>query len=134
MGGGAAAVGLVACDADGPDGPGTALFDEQRSTDAPTGAPTEAGPAASVTQEVAASFDDRSDSIIPALTRLADLEVHVWTVNSVPQMNKMIGMGVDQIITDDPKLLGEVIAHRSTLSQAELTLLRLADSLLEPFR
>ena len=42
-------------------------------------------------------------------------------------MNKMIGMGVDQIITDDPKLLGEVIAHRANLSQAELTLLRLAD-------
>ena len=59
--------------------------------------------------------------------RLADLEVHVWTVNSVQQMNKMIGMGVDQIITDDPKLLGEVIAHRANLSQAELTLLRLAD-------
>ena len=59
--------------------------------------------------------------------RLADLEVHVWTVNSVRQMNKMIGMGVDQIITDDPKLLGEVITERADLSPAELTLLRLAD-------
>jgi glycerophosphoryl diester phosphodiesterase len=59
--------------------------------------------------------------------RQADLEVHVWTINSVPLMNKMIGMGVDQIITDDPKLLGEVMAERATLSPAELTLLRLAD-------
>ncbi|MGB6222493.1 glycerophosphodiester phosphodiesterase family protein [Haloferula sp.] len=59
--------------------------------------------------------------------RLADLEVHVWTVNSVQQMNKMIGLGVDQIITDDPKLLGEVITERAALSPAELTLLRLAD-------
>lgn len=57
----------------------------------------------------------------------ANLEVHVWTVNSVQQMNKMIGLGVDHIITDDPKLLGEVIAERATLSPAELTLLRLAD-------
>jgi nitrite reductase (NO-forming) len=73
IGGGAAAVGLVACDADGPDGPGTALFDAQRSTDVPT----DAAPAASGTQEVAASFDDRSDSIIPALTRLADLETAI---------------------------------------------------------
>ena len=31
IGGGAAAVGLVACDPDGPDGPGTALFDEQHA-------------------------------------------------------------------------------------------------------
>ncbi|MEP4078453.1 glycerophosphodiester phosphodiesterase family protein [Haloferula sp.] len=57
----------------------------------------------------------------------AELEVHVWTVNKVQQMNKMIGMGVDQIITDDPKLLGEVIKERAALSPAELTLLRLAD-------
>ncbi|MEM9235827.1 MAG: glycerophosphodiester phosphodiesterase family protein [Verrucomicrobiota bacterium] len=56
-----------------------------------------------------------------------ELEVHVWTVNDVPLMNKMLGMGVNQIITDDPKLLGEVIAERAELSPAELTLLRLAD-------
>ena len=66
IGGSAAVVGLVACDADGPDGPGTALFDAQH--------PVDAGPAASVIETVQASFDDRSDSIIPALTRLADLE------------------------------------------------------------
>lgn len=59
--------------------------------------------------------------------QLAGLEVHVWTVNSIPQMNQMIGMGVDQIITDDPKLLGEVIKERAELSTTELTLLRLAD-------
>lgn len=59
--------------------------------------------------------------------RRANLEVHVWTVNSVQQMNQMIGLGVDQIITDDPRLLGEVIRQRSLLSPAEVTLLRLAD-------
>jgi glycerophosphoryl diester phosphodiesterase len=57
----------------------------------------------------------------------AGLEVHVWTVNDLPLMNRMIGMGVDQIITDDPKLLAELIRERASLSPAELTLLRLAD-------
>ena len=41
--------------------------------------------------------------------------------------SELIGLGVDQIITDDPKLLGEVIKERAALSQAELVLLRLAD-------
>ena len=59
--------------------------------------------------------------------RVRDLEVHVWTVNDIPLMNRMLGMGVDQIITDDPKLLKEVIEERASLSPAELTLLRLAD-------
>ncbi len=62
-----------------------------------------------------------------ARARRADLEVHVWTVNDVPLMNRMLGMGVDQIITDNPKLLGEVIEERAALSPEELTLLRLAD-------
>lgn len=62
-----------------------------------------------------------------ARARHAGLEVHVWTVNDVPLMNRMLGMGVDQIITDNPKLLGEVIQELSARSPAELTLLRLAD-------
>lgn len=57
----------------------------------------------------------------------AGMEVHVWTVNDLPMMNRMIGMGVDQIITDDPKLLGNLIAERANRTPAELTLLRLAD-------
>jgi nitrite reductase (NO-forming) len=65
IGGGAAIVGLAACDADGPDGPGTALFDEQH--------PVDADAAVSVIETVQATFDDRSDSIVPALSRLADL-------------------------------------------------------------
>ena len=66
IGGGAAAVGLVACDADGPDGPGTALFDEQH--------PAEDVSTVSATQTVDANFDDRADSIVPDLTRLSDLQ------------------------------------------------------------
>lgn len=67
IGGGATAVGLVACAPDGPDGPGTALFEEQRGTG-------NVEPV-NVTQAVEPSFDDRADSIVPTLTRLDELEV-----------------------------------------------------------
>lgn len=55
------------------------------------------------------------------------MEVHVWTVNDLALMNSMIGMGVDNIITDAPKVLGEVRAHRAGLTNAEKVLLRLAE-------
>jgi glycerophosphoryl diester phosphodiesterase len=56
-----------------------------------------------------------------------NLEVHVWTVNDVPLMNTVLSMGADNIITDDPKLLGEVLRRRAALSNVEKTLLQLAD-------
>ena len=62
-----------------------------------------------------------------------DLEVHVWTVNDVPTMNRLIGMGVDSIITDSPKLLGEVIADRAGRSNAEILLLHLAEIMNQRF-
>jgi len=55
------------------------------------------------------------------------LEVHVWTVNEVAHMNTMINLGVDNIITDDPKLLGEVLAHRAGLDNSEKAFLQLID-------
>lgn len=62
-----------------------------------------------------------------AHARRRHLEVHVWTVNKVSLMNTMLGMGVDNIITDDPKLLGEVLHERAAMSDVERTLLQLAD-------
>lgn len=59
--------------------------------------------------------------------RRAGLEVHVWTVNEVTQMNSMIGIGVDNIITDDPALLGEVLRERGAMSNSEKMLLQIAD-------
>ena len=56
-----------------------------------------------------------------------NLEVHVWTVNDVPLMNTVLSMGADNIITDDPKLLREVLRRRAALSNVEKTLLQLAD-------
>jgi hypothetical protein len=48
-------------------------------------------------------------------------------VNDVPLMNTVLSMGADNIITDDPKLLGEVLRRRAALSNGEKILLQLAD-------
>jgi glycerophosphoryl diester phosphodiesterase len=42
----------------------------------------------------------------------AGLQVHVWTVNTVAEMNRLLDMGVDGIITDRPDLLKEVLVER----------------------
>ena len=56
-----------------------------------------------------------------------NLEVHVWTENDVPLMNTMLSMTADNFITDDPKLLREVLRRRAAPSNVEKTLLQLAD-------
>jgi glycerophosphoryl diester phosphodiesterase len=61
--------------------------------------------------------------------RRRGLEVHVWTVNEIAEMNSMIGMGVDQVITDDPRLLAAVIERRAAMDPSEKALLRLAEIL-----
>lgn len=44
--------------------------------------------------------------------RSRDLQVHVWTVNEEREMEQLIRLGVDGIITDRPSLLKEVLeAH-----------------------
>jgi glycerophosphoryl diester phosphodiesterase len=50
-------------------------------------------------------------------------EVHIWTVNDRKTMLRMIDLGVDNIITDDPRLLYEVREQRADLSPAEKLLL-----------
>ncbi len=57
----------------------------------------------------------------------AEKEVHVWTVNEVSQMNIMIGLGVDNIITDVPALLADLKEERKSLTKAEKALLQLAN-------
>ncbi len=48
-----------------------------------------------------------------ALARRLGLRVQVWTVNDRAKMDEMLELGVDGIMSDDPKLLGEAIAaHR----------------------
>lgn len=59
----------------------------------------------------------------------AGKDVYAWTVNDAALMSRMISLGVDGLITDEPKLAGEVIAYYETLSTAERLLLRLGDSI-----
>ncbi len=58
--------------------------------------------------------------------RSAGLDTHVWTVNDKASMARMIERGVNNIITDEPALLRQVIDERSKLSDGELLLLALS--------
>jgi glycerophosphoryl diester phosphodiesterase len=42
----------------------------------------------------------------------AGLQVHVWTVNRADEMKRLLGMGVDGLITDRPDLLKELMIER----------------------
>jgi len=54
-------------------------------------------------------------------------EVYVWTINDAVTMSRMIGIGVDGLITDKPDLARQVLAERSTLNPAERLLLELSE-------
>ena len=53
--------------------------------------------------------------------------IYVWTVNDAVTASRMIGRGVDGLITDDPALVSSVLQQRAQLSPAERLLLELAD-------
>jgi len=49
----------------------------------------------------------------------ANKPVYVWTVNDPQRMIRMIGFGVDGLITDRPALAKEVLAHYAEMSEAQ---------------
>ena len=55
-------------------------------------------------------------------------EVYVWTINDAVTMSRMIGLGVDGLITDKPDLARQVLAERLTLNPAERLLLELSET------
>lgn len=55
-------------------------------------------------------------------------QVYVWTINDAVTMSRMIGIGVDGLITDKPDLARQVLAERSTLNPAERLLLELSET------
>jgi glycerophosphoryl diester phosphodiesterase len=64
----------------------------------------------------------------PAFIRRAHAagkQVHAWTVNKPEVMLRMIEAGVDNVITDDPALLAQVIRARNALTTPEALGLRL---------
>ncbi|MCX7890403.1 MAG: glycerophosphodiester phosphodiesterase family protein [Rhodobacteraceae bacterium] len=57
----------------------------------------------------------------------AGKEVHVWTVDDPMTMSRMISMGVDGLITNDPALARRIMERRNALSAFERLLLWLVD-------
>ena len=53
-------------------------------------------------------------------------QVFVWTVNDAVTLSRMMSLGVDGIITDEPALAREVIADRADLNPAERLLMHTA--------
>lgn len=45
------------------------------------------------------------------------LKVHVWTINSRDEMNRLVDIGVDGIMTDETKLLRDVLIERGHWNQ-----------------
>jgi glycerophosphoryl diester phosphodiesterase len=47
-----------------------------------------------------------------------NIQTHVWTINSVDQMNHLLDVGVDGIMTDYPSRLKQVLIKRGLWTQA----------------
>ncbi|MEP1213627.1 MAG: glycerophosphodiester phosphodiesterase family protein [Marinobacter sp.] len=70
----------------------------------------------------------RQNRVTPATiaqTRQSGKELHVWTVNNPNAMSRFIDMGVDNIITDRPDELADLLERRNELTDAELLVVKL---------
>jgi glycerophosphoryl diester phosphodiesterase len=61
-------------------------------------------------------------SLVRSLHR-AGKEIHVWTVNDRQRMSAFVDLGVDNLLTDDPRLLRAVLDERAEMSNARRLLL-----------
>jgi len=62
---------------------------------------------------------NRATPAAVARAHKAGNELHVWTVNQPSDMARFLDMGVDNIITDRPDVLAELMAERAALSDGE---------------
>ena len=56
----------------------------------------------------------------------AGKQVFAWTVNDPVSMSRMMSLGVDGIITDEPEMARKVLADRAELSSVERLLIHTA--------
>jgi len=73
---------------------------------------------------VNAAFVDRK--LVRAAHR-NDMQIYVWTVDDAPTMSTMIGLGVDGILTNRPKVLEKVLTERADMSVPERLLLEFGE-------
>ena len=52
------------------------------------------------------------DEKLVTVAHRAGLQVHVWTVNEEAEMNRLLDIGVDGLITDRPDRLKDVLIDR----------------------
>jgi len=62
----------------------------------------------------------------------AGKQVFVWTINDPVSMSRMMSIGADGIITDEPQMARRVLAERADLSSVERLLVQTAVLLREP--
>lgn len=62
---------------------------------------------------------NRASPAAVARAHKAGNELHVWTVNQPSDMARFLDMGVDNIITDRPDVLADLMAERAALSDGE---------------
>jgi glycerophosphoryl diester phosphodiesterase len=76
--------------------------------------PVPAAPVAAA--QVPASVGGRTivDRAFVELAHERGVQVHVWTVDEPAQMNRLLDMGVDAIMTDRPSVLSELLRARQT--------------------
>jgi glycerophosphoryl diester phosphodiesterase len=65
-------------------------------------------------------------------THKADMQLFVWTVNDQVSMSRMMSLGVEGIITDEPELARNVLTDRAELNSVERLLIHTAVLLGEP--
>ena len=72
-----------------------------------------------VALQVPASFNDITvlDEEFVTAAHSAGLAVHAWTINDRPEMDRLLDLGVDGIITDVPSVLTEALEERGAAWQ-----------------
>jgi len=62
--------------------------------------------------QVPPSFGDRTivDERFVEVAHANDIAVHVWTIDDAPEMERLLAVGVDGIMTDTPSVLAKVLS------------------------